>query len=221
MIAGSAMASTFNLGNLLVGIGLIGLGGTFFLPTWSADRVVRVEGRAEALARALLAGAAGMEPLDLADPQQIAKLAADLALRYQSFGFPESDLPELVAGPPPTATFQSRHYLLRVVRQPAEAGVDPLADTVRPLAVYAWPRSVLPPGRTVFFMPADGIAAYSRNLAADYAGLDHAPPPGAALPADPAEAQHQATYRSRDNEHWIKLPWAVSEAAAKAEAKPR
>src|SRR5690606_8336812 len=105
------MASTFNLGNLLVGIGLLGLGATFFLPTWSAERVVRVEGRAEAVARALLAGALSMEPLALDDPQQLEQLAEDLAARYRSFGFPESDQPELVPGPPPTATFRSRHYL--------------------------------------------------------------------------------------------------------------
>ena len=197
-----------NLANLLVFAGLIGLGVTFFEPHLSARRVARVESRALEVAQALSAAVVEFEPLDLVSPADRDVLLQSLRARCSSLGHPASDLPESI----PDAswpTFGNRHYLFRVVRAPVPVprprDWDPEAR--RPLEVYAWPRSLLPPGRSAFYFPAAGRPAYSRNLAAEYRGVDRAPPPGAGQPASAEDLRSdQLSYRSRDDERWLLLP---------------
>ncbi len=201
-----------NLANVLIVVGLVGLAATFFEPHLSARRVARVESRALEVAQALSSVAVEFQPLDLTSPADRALLLESLRSRCSSLGQPTSDLPELV-GDDRWPTFGNKHYLFRVVRAPVPATRpdDWNPDTPQPLEVYAWPRSLLPPGRSAFYFPESGPPAYTRNLAADYNGIDHAPPPGAGQPATGEEpAPDGGSYRSRDqDERWLLLPRSV------------
>jgi hypothetical protein len=201
------MRRNLNLGNILVALGLVGLGLSFFAPSWSAERVARVESRAERTSELLLdalrAGGAAL----LADPTG---LLADLRERCLAAGLPGSDLPELEqlgAGQQPV--FGNRHYLFRAVPR-ASPAEDPEAAP-GPLEVYGWPRTLLPPGRTTFYFPIDGPPAFTRNLSAGFEGLRRMPAPGAGLPAgselpQQAGAEPRRPYRSRSDERWLPLP---------------
>lgn len=194
------MIRGLNLGNVLVLLGIAGLVTTFFVPSWSASRVARVEQRAQETAEVLHEIAAS---IGTADPTaELPAIADRLRARCSEIGQPDSDLPELEPDAGPTATFGNRHYLFRIVRRPPPPGAEPEAAEEQPLEVYAWPRTTLPPGKTVFYFPVEGRAAFTRNLSAGYAGLSRAPPPGAGVPRDEPD---EDSYRSRDDERWILL----------------
>ena len=102
-----------------------------------------------------------------------------------------------------TILFADKHNFYMVARTPPDATSAP-ESTRLPLEVYAWPRRLLGGGRTAFFFSSDGVAAYSRNLVARYAGVEVAPRPGAARPQRPTPPDRP--YRGRDQERWIPLP---------------
>ncbi len=203
-----------NVANTLVVVGLATLGATFLLPSWTAQRVARVEDRAFQVTETLLDVAVLHVPLDLSDPDAVAQsLAAELRRRCAALGQPDGDLPEPILGQP-LPTFGNKHYLFRIARQPEPVrrpdDWDPLRR--RPLEVYGWPRTLLPPGRTVFMAPELGAIAYTRNLGAEYAGLGENPPRGGSgVPrGDSTEAESRGAYRaavpgSAKDERWIVL----------------
>jgi hypothetical protein len=200
------MKRPFNLANLLVVLGLGVLVASFFVPSWTARRVARVEDRARDVAQALLETARRLAPMDLADPEQRQRLTESLREACRERGQPASDLPESIpdqAAP----TFGNRHYLFRLLRepapQPAPPDFDP--DARRPFEVYAWPRTLAPPGRSTFFLPERGRPAYTRNMTVGYRDLDRAPNPGDGQPRE-ATHEHQLSYRSRSDERWLFLP---------------
>lgn len=188
----------WNLGNALVGLGLIGLGVTLSMPGWSADRVARVESRAEEACRilaTLVAESQGTSQLAQA------ALSDEFRNRCRAVGQPDSDLPELVAEDP--VTFGSRHYLFRVVARDLPTKAE---EGEAPLEVFAWPRTLLPPGRTAFCFPLDGDAVFTRNLAAGYEGLERAPRAGAALArGENAPRRDGVPYRASNDERWLFL----------------
>jgi hypothetical protein len=148
--------------------------------------------------------ASEQDPEDPTEPTAFAALAEPLRRRCAEIGHPESDLPEPAGVDAGYPTFGTRHYLFRVARRPPAPDAEALPPRSRPLEVYAWPRTMLPPGRTVFFLPSDGRGAFTRNLAAAYAGFDRAPPSTAALPRE--TVTDSRAYRSADDERWIFLP---------------
>ena len=196
-----------NLANILFVVGLLVLVLTFLVPSWSARRVARVETRALVVARALLEAALVRHEVDLADQSLADQLAGPLRAACLALEQPDSDLPAPVphAGTDlPGPLFGNRHYLFLLTREPQPsrppAGFDPKAR--RPLEVYAWPRTLLPPGRSTFFVPEVGRAAFTRNLSISYKGLDKIPAPGIGRPREPAR-QNARSYRARDDERWI------------------
>lgn len=188
----------WNLGNALVGLGLVGLGVTLSMPGWSADRVARVESRAEQACRVL---ATMVEDGRFGPGLAPSAFTEEFRTRCSAAGQPDSDLPELIAEEP--LTFGSRHYLFRVVarEQPGRAEGESA-----PLEVFAWPRTLLPPGRTTFCFPLDGDPVFTRNLAAGFEGLDRGPRAGAALARGEAEPRRDgAPYRAANDERWLFL----------------
>ncbi|MGA0059857.1 MAG: hypothetical protein ACO3RU_09750 [Planctomycetota bacterium] len=188
----------WNLGNALVGLGLLGLGATLSMPGWSADRVARAESRAEQTCRILAALAA--RP-GTTDEQDAGAFAEEAKTRCRAAGQPDSDLPELVSAAP--LTLGSRHYLFRIAPRtpPTE-----LAGVEAPLEVFGWPRTLLPPGRTSFCFPLDGDPVFTRNLSAGYEGLDRGPRPGAALARGATGPQTDGRpYRAANDERWLFL----------------
>ncbi|MDA0373537.1 MAG: hypothetical protein O2865_07105 [Planctomycetota bacterium] len=188
----------WNLGNALVGLGLVGLGVTLSMPGWSADRVARVESRAEQACRVLATMVADSQrTLPIAPPA----FTDEFQAQCRAAGQPESDLPELIAEDP--LTFGSRHYLFRVVARELPTRAE---GESAPLEVFAWPRTVLPPGRTTFCFPLDGDPVFTRNLAAGYEGLERGPRPGAALARGEEQPRRDGVpYRASNDERWLFL----------------
>jgi hypothetical protein len=197
-----------NLANTLFIVGLLLLVLTFLVPSWAARRVARVETRAVVVARALLEAALVRHEVDLDDDERLAdELTDPLRAACRALRQLDSDLPTRVrhAGLDlPGPVFGNRHYLFLLTREPPPTrpppGYDPEAR--RPLEVYAWPRTLLPPGRSTFFVPEVGRAAFTRNLSIGYKGLDKFPPAGVGRPRDPVRPGARS-YRARDDERWI------------------
>lgn len=194
----------WNLGNALVGIGLIGLAVTLSMPGWSAERVARIETRAEQSCRVLAAMLAEGGATLATDAQE---LADEFSRRCRAAGQPESDLPELVSAEP--LTFGSRHYLFRAAPRIAPTDVP---ETEAPVEVFGWPRTLLPPGRTTFCFPLDGQPVFTRNLSAGFEGLERGPRPGAALArGEDAPRTDGQPYRAANDERWLFLSPAGSD----------
>jgi hypothetical protein len=188
----------WNLGNVLVGLGLLGLGVTLSMPGWSADRVARIESRAEQACRILAALTAAQTPDDAGDP---AALLDAFRARCKEAGQPESDLPELVSEEP--LVFGSRHYLFRISLRELPDAPPPVGATPE---VFGWPRTLLPPGRSAFCFPLDGPPVFTRNLSAGYEGLDRGPRAGAALARGATTPQTDGEpYRATNDERWLFL----------------
>ncbi len=193
-----------DFGNLCVLLGLIALVMACFLPGWAAERVARVENRALVVAEEILA-------LTRSDGSPAALTSAQLeawtmAIRQACArrGHPDSDLPGRVDGAESgPVTLGNRHYLFRVQQRPPPP--DQLEDVRNPLVleVFAWPRTLQPPGRTVFCLGDDGLRVYTRNLIANFAGLGNAPGPGAAMMRSEGG---QGSYRSANDERWLTMP---------------
>jgi len=193
-----AMRIGWNLGNALVGLGLIGLAVTLSMPGWSAERVARIETRAEQSCRILAAMVAEGEPGIASPPQEFAE---EFSRRCRDAGQPEGDVPELVA--PEPLTFGSRHYLFRIAPRGTPTENPELEP---PLEVFGWPRTLLPPGRTTFCFPLDGKPVFTRNLSAGFEGLDRGPRPGDALARGEENPRTDGQpYRAANDERWLFL----------------
>ena len=75
-------------------------------------------------------------------------------------------------------------------------------DNTLPFETYAWPKSQLVGARTVFFVPSDGSAAFTRNLNNRYLGARRTPSPGVGR-FDIETEKRENAYRGRDDERWI------------------
>ena len=226
-MAASKIPRALNLGNALVLLGVVALGLSFWIPYATGGAVARVEKRAEKLARALCDTAKATPSLDLADPESSARILATLSVKRLE--------PRAAPGalPGKALLFQGKHYLYMLTRTPREQGHSRnrsmpgsapaqqptaarawrwwwrFADTTPvappPFEVYAWPIALLGRGRTVFFTPSDGKAAFCRNLEAFYHGLHDHPHPGAGRQQRQGRSRHGMLkwYRGRDDQRWI------------------
>ncbi len=186
---------TLNLGNTLLLLGCVVLGVTLWVPYATAARVARIERRAEAAARAVCGAATELAPFDLATPD----LAASLLERTEGHDL-EVDEEASIAGQ--RLVFGAKHYRIALLPSPEDEAAP---DEPPAFEVYAWPRSYLDAGRSVFFFPSRGLPAFSRNLQAGYAGLDPVPAAGCGHPLDHKPAPGQ-WYRGTDDERWLALP---------------
>lgn len=195
----------WNLGNLLVVLGLLGLGGTLWVPYASASRSSRVEARGEVLAALLLKEASAMQPLDLDDPflqrvllARVLRGAPPLELfanDLEPFTAPEGD---------PGLWFTTKHYLFRVAATPVDSQRPAPADGLPPaLEVLAWPREVPSPAHSAFFCTEIGDPVFTRNLQAGYHGPENCPRPGAGHRRPDPLFERQGYYRGLDDERWL------------------
>ena len=201
-----AMRSILDVGNLSVLLGLVTLGISCCVPSWSAARVARVENRALEVAEEVLALVRrdGIDPLH--DPARRDAWLATLRAGCEHRDQPLGDLPDFERGAPEAnPTLGNRHYLFRVLARPTANDSAAPNDGAQVLEVFAWPRNLLPPGRSVFCLGEDGHRAFTRNLIASFAGLDAPPPPGAALPRTDEVDPETGSYRSADDERWLLL----------------
>jgi len=75
-------------------------------------------------------------------------------------------------------------------------------DDALPFETYAWPKSRFVGTHTVFFIPSDGAAAFTRNLNDRYVGARRVPQPGDGR-FDIDTDKRENAYRGRDDERWI------------------
>lgn len=184
---------------LAVGLGLLVV--SAFVPLWTGQRAARVEDRAAAVAASLAEAVAEFGlPLDPTDrPVLLARFFA-LAARDGAF---VADLEEVDSLPDTLLTLVGKHYVYHVAVSPPE--VPSTRDDVAPsYEVAAWPIDNLGPGHAVFFLPDDAPRAYTRNLAAGYAGLgDERVLPGRSHARQTGGRSRDRSYRSRDDERWL------------------
>ena len=76
------------------------------------------------------------------------------------------------------------------------------ADDALPFETYAWPKSQVVGARTVFFIPSDGAAAFTRNLNDRYVGPKGIPRPGDGR-FDIETDKRENNYLGRDDQRWI------------------
>lgn len=193
-----------NLVDILLVLGLVGLIAAVALPGFQGRRAARIEDRADAAARVLLKLAYARTPLDLEDESLHAELEDALQAACRELGHPPAKVPTLVADQD-EPTFETEHYFYRVTRRPEEPGAVVQGDipTRQPIEVYAWPRTLYPPGRTIFFYPEVGPPAFTRNLFGRRQGLDRAPIPGSGERRN--NYDRRGGYRSADDERWLPL----------------
>ncbi len=188
--------------------GAIGIAIAVWSPYLRASRVARIEGRACAVAEALLAVAMEWpgDPLN-ADAEAV---RAELHRRCRDLGHPDSSLVDASPLPrgvqPPAFAFVSRHYVYLLARTPMARYGDGGVERVGPLEVLAWPSSFLVGGRTAFFFAADAKPAFTRNLVASYEGTSRAPRPGFARRRANSSLPEATWYRGEDDERWLELP---------------
>ncbi len=197
----------FNLGNVLVVLVLVALGVSFWVPYGTAARTARVEGRAGEIAALLLEESSAMQPLDLDDQHQRSvlqsrTLRACRALGIRGSSFVDPQVPQEGLGWP-AFLFLGRHYAYQVTLTPQDQlqGAE-LAQ----VEVYAWPRTPISPAHTVFFFSETSEPAFTRNLAAGYAGPDRAPIPGRGRRRSDDPDDRPDWYRGYDRERWLRFP---------------
>lgn len=190
-----------NPANLYVAIGLLLLFGSLWVPWLTALRTARVERRADELAELLLEVAEPFAPP--LEPATREYLLARLLVLATCRGVLVTDLEE-VDPPSPGAswTLQNKHYLFSLQPSPPEPNLLVGRDTVPAFEVVAWPREQIGPGHCAFFHPDGAPRAFTRNLGADYHGLQQAPKPGASHRLA-RSIDHPATYRGADDERWL------------------
>lgn len=216
--------STLNLGNLLVAVGVGLLAFCFWIPYGTAERVHRVETRADSVASTILRVAQEHEP-DFTDATAGARFVAAVN-RARGLDDPQSSLYVHAEAPPPglqgqCLCFRDKHYLFLIAKTPrryrdgareiaSPAGKDgpgiavppppPISDA--PFECYAWPGSPDGIAHAVFFRASDARPAFARNLGGRYGGLDKPPRPGEGRLRDvPAGAGNG--YQGYDGERWI------------------
>ena len=191
-------------------MGLLVLLASFWLPTWSGRRAARVEDRAFVVTVELLRAALGHEPVDLRDRAQLQPVLDDLRRRCQELGQPVTDLPDWADDlDSDLPIIGNRHYLYRLARRPEPLRKPPNWDprARRPLEAYGWPRTLLPPGTSVFFAPETGRVASTRNLGARYNGTVNIPPAGCGRRRSERESNDDSPgYRSVTDERWLLVP---------------
>lgn len=186
---------------LLLGVAM--LGATLWVPWFTAERTARIERRADAIAELLLAAARDFDgAIDEADAQIVHARFLRLALRDQlhtaDLEVHEPPLPGTVL------TMVNKHYGFHLAVSPLEANVIAGRGTQPAREVMAWPLTSTGPGHCAFFHPDDAPRAYSRNLAAGYAGLgSRRPIPGRSHRRPHGLAEVTSYYRSFDDERWI------------------
>lgn len=193
-----------NLMNILLLVTTGVLVANLFVPTWTAERVARVEGRAMAIARVLAEAAQQAGPdFDPAAEDAHALLAGTLDPLLAELGLPDSSTPQ-VRDPLEQAAgvlFENKHYFFLLTR-----------DEERGDEVYAWPTAHSNAAHTVFCFPEGEFPVYTRNLTANYAGRGRPPGPGDGrrrLPEleegqEPTpEEELPRQYRGRYDERWL------------------
>lgn len=201
------MRKLLDVGNALVLLGLVALVVSSFMPMLSGQRVARVENRALEVAQSMLLTLPDGEQLGTWGESDWAKWIEVLRAECASRGQPASDLPAPMGTSSEVPTLGNRHYLFRILRRPPPATeLEPVEPLPSVFEVFAWPRSLSPPGRSVFCLARDQSPVYTRNLIATYNGLDAAPSPGAAVPRPDSEnPEVDSSYRSVDGERWIRF----------------
>ncbi|MEO0480693.1 MAG: hypothetical protein AAF196_14535 [Planctomycetota bacterium] len=194
-----------NLVDVLLLLGIVALGVALAWPWVQGHRGARIEDRASDIAHVLLQEAFQRTPIDLSDRDLHRELEEALRAGCASLGHPQSKLPTRIEGAE-EPTFETEHYLYRLTRLPEDFQAAPIQDDLpsrQPLEVYAWPKSLFPPGRTIFFYPEDDAPAFTRNLARRRYGLDRLPLPGSGRQINPPDSR--GGYRSQDDERWIPM----------------
>ena len=211
--------STLNSGNILVLIGLGGLGFGVWLPYGTADRVYRIEKRVSLYVGEFVKALEQRESVDWSDDDARDEFLAEV---NASSGLvdPESSLHLRVTPTPPHLNqcfiFSGKHYYYLVantpqkilgqektIERPGSPPVkvnDPSLAKSAPFEVYAWPKDLEQDGRTVFFAATDGSPAFNRNLDGIYVGLDRTPTPGAAR-ID--KQDYEDAYHGIDRQRWL------------------
>lgn len=198
---------TWNLANLLVIVGFLGLGATFVWPYLTATRVARVEDWAENIGARLLAVTLE-HPLSTTAPgSESGEALTDSGQAIvQHLGGAEGDRIRPITPPAAAAEggglyFEGKHYAYALLSPPTRDGEPPTTDGIE---VYAWPLSSLGPGRTAFYFAGDGSRAYTHNLHSRYEGWRHVPRAGSAQ-AFHRDPRRPGTYRAQDGERWLEL----------------
>lgn len=196
----------FNPANWLVGLGVVALGLSFWLPHATASRTARIESRAGDIAANLLREAVAVQPFDPGDALQVAHVEARTLQALAARGI---RLDSFVEGPTrmlpggEAVLFRGRHFVFLLTRTPVSvwrAGTRQRAELCRPLEVYAYPRAGAP-AQSAYFHGEIERAAFTRNLQADYKHGGRRPAAGAAVPRRSSDtARH---YRGRDDERWL------------------
>lgn len=189
-----------NLGNVLVVVGVLLIGTSFWLPHATAARMSRIEQQAELYARRLCDVAEEKPGFDLQAPDA----QDDILQRLEGNRLEPHATPARLAGK--ALFFKSKHYYYMLTRTPLDRNDDnsdtgpamapqqqPVPGSAwrwpwrfssssgrMPFEVYAWPATLIGPGVTVFFHPSDAPPAFCRNLDRTYHGLEKHPMPGKA-----------------------------------------
>ena len=160
------------------------------------------EEQAMVLCRLVLKAARARGPVDLGDARAAQALAATVSRRAAV---------ELVPVPVPEPQ-RGRLLLLRTATHLFALSRAPIDDRTAAAAargsaweVLAWPAAGASPGHAAFYLAEDLPLAHSRNLHADYVGLEAGaiPEPGSGRPQDPERSGQDAAYRGRDHERWL------------------
>jgi len=183
-------------------LGLLLLVASLWLPFATARRAMRVEARANDVARALMEAVGDtVDALDANDVDTVLARFFGLAARD---GIYVEDLERVdPAWPGTLLSLRNKHYLFQLAESPPDPKESPGAETVPAYEVMAWPRRALGPANSVFFHPDNAVPAYTRNLAQGYAGAeDGRPRPGCAQRRQ-ALFEWTSSYRGDDDERWI------------------
>ncbi len=186
---------------LILGVAMIGV--TLWLPWLAATRTVRIEGRAARIAELLLAAATPLSwPLDADDIEHMHGRMVALLNADGVFVGDLEPLPELPAGV--LYLGQNKHYAFQLAVSPPDSRTKAGPDTRPALEVLAWPLENSGPGHCAWFVAENAPRAYTRNLAADYHGLQqHRPRPGSAQRVPGTGAGVVSAYRAAQDERWI------------------
>jgi len=194
---------SWNVGNLLVALGIVALALSLWVPHATAKRVARIEGRAEDITK-LLADILREDAIAIETDGAADRIIQGARDRGMPWPLEPRRSPVKQPGAPARIDLVGKHYCYRITREPQTRATLDTPPAAMPLEVYGWPRSVLGPARTVFFFAADQRASYTRNLGAGYTGWGRAPQPGAGAPRE--DTPWGESYRGSDDERWIALP---------------